>query len=342
LAGSEVVVKVKQLAKKHHSTALAQLASRISAVMRFSAGNGDDPFAKVKGLIQDMISKLEKEAGSEAVEKAYCDEQLARTEEKKGELDDDIATQTSRIDQATAVSALRKEEVQELQGELAALAKSQAGLDKARQEGHADYVEAKADLELGLTGVRKALSVLREYYGAASASAALLQDGTNIGSMMRQPAVPEKFEAAAGAGGSILNILEVVESDFASSLAKEETAEADAQADYEKISQQNAVTKTAKEQDVKYKLREAKIADHIVTELSADRVTSDTELSAVMTYYSKIKERCIAKPEKYGERQERRQAEIQGLKEAMAILEDETAFVQRKKRAGHAHGFLAM
>merc|ERR1719263_1217130 len=44
LARSEVVVLIKKLAKEHHSPALAQLASRISAVMRFSSG--EDPFAK--------------------------------------------------------------------------------------------------------------------------------------------------------------------------------------------------------------------------------------------------------------------------------------------------------
>merc|ERR1719510_113962 len=48
LAGLEVVQLVKQLARKHHSTALAQLASRMTAAIRFGIKGGDDPFAKVK------------------------------------------------------------------------------------------------------------------------------------------------------------------------------------------------------------------------------------------------------------------------------------------------------
>merc|ERR1712029_335580 len=145
----------------------AQLASRIATVLRFGSSGGDT-FGKVKGLIRDMIAKLEKEAGAEATEKAYCDEQIAKTEFKKGELEDDIAKATSRIDQAAAKSAQLKAQVKELEAELAALAKAQAEMDKIRMETHGEYEQAKADLELGLTGVRKALVTLRDYYGSAA------------------------------------------------------------------------------------------------------------------------------------------------------------------------------
>merc|ERR1711933_482780 len=135
---------------------------------------------------------------------------------------------------------------------------------------------------------------------------------------------------ATGAGSSIIGILEVVESDFATNLAKEEAEEADAQSAYEKVSQENAVTKTLKDQDVKYRTQEAKSQDATVGDYSGDRQTTSAELSAVLDYYGKIRDRCIAKPETYAERARRRQAEIAGLKEALSILEDETAFVQRK------------
>jgi hypothetical protein len=49
---------------------LAQLASRITVVGKYGARDGSDPFAKIKGLISDMIAKLEKDAEDEATEKA--------------------------------------------------------------------------------------------------------------------------------------------------------------------------------------------------------------------------------------------------------------------------------
>ena len=48
LKNSEVVAMVKNLAKKQHSTALAQLASRIAAVAKYGSSAGEDPFVKIK------------------------------------------------------------------------------------------------------------------------------------------------------------------------------------------------------------------------------------------------------------------------------------------------------
>jgi hypothetical protein len=338
LANVEVVGLVKKLAKVHHSAALAQLASRIGAVIRYGAAGGSDPFTKVKSLITDMISKLEAEAKSEATEKAYCDEELAKTEAKKSELDSEIAKLTSKIDLSAAKSAELKGDVKTLEAELATLAKEQAEMDSIRAEEKAAFDTAKAELELGISGVQKALGVLKDYYGGAS----FVQGSANFEAFMQQPAPPKKHSAAGGAGGSIIDILEVCESDFAKNLATEETEEADAIAVYEKTTQENKLSTTMKSQDVKYKTKEHKSLDKAVSDLSGDRDTTNTELSAVLDYFGKIKERCIAKPESYEERKARREAEITGLKEALSILEDETAFMQRGKRSLRSSHILAM
>jgi len=330
LANVEVVRLVKKLAKDNHSAALAQLASRIGAVVRYGAASGEDPFAKVKSLISDMITKLESEAKSEATEKAYCDEELAKTEAKKGELEGVISRLTSKIDLGAAKSAGLKADVKALQAELAALSRQQAEMDSIRAEEKAAFDTAKAELELGISGVQKALGVLKDYY---QGSAAFVQSANNFDAFMQQPAAPQKHNAASGAGGSIISILEVVESDFSKNLATEEAEEADAVATYEKTTQENKLSTTMKSQDVKYKTKEFKGLDKSISDLSGDKETTSTELSAVLDYYGKIKERCIAKPETYEERKQRRESEIAGLKEALSILENETAFMQRGKRS---------
>merc|ERR1719502_1634620 len=105
LANLEVVAMVKKLAKETHSAALTQLASRVAAVIRYGAANGDDVFAKVKGLISDMIAKLQADAANEADHKAYCDEEMAKTKAKKEELTFDIEKLSAKIDKDSASSA---------------------------------------------------------------------------------------------------------------------------------------------------------------------------------------------------------------------------------------------
>ena len=78
LKGFEMVISVRRLAEQEHSTALDQLASRISATMKFGAGADGDPFMKVKDLITDLISRLQAEASSETNQKSYCDEEMSK------------------------------------------------------------------------------------------------------------------------------------------------------------------------------------------------------------------------------------------------------------------------
>jgi len=319
LKNFEVVNAIKRLAEQHHSAALAQLASRVSAAIRYGQASGDDPFAKVKGLIVEMIDKLMKEAAAEASHKEYCDEEMSKTKAKKDELNADIAKLTTKIDNAAAKSADLKAQVKELQEELAALQKMQAEMDKVRADSKAAFEKAKEELTLGLEGVRNALGVLRDYYGG----------GEEEASFMQQPAVPEVHKPSTGAGGGIISMLEVIESDFAKNLAQEEAEEEAAQTEYDKLTQENKVTKTTKEQDVKYKTKEFEGLDKDLAELTSDREGKNTELDAVLEYYEKIKEECIAKPEPYEERKKRREAEIAGLKEALSILEG-AAFVQER------------
>merc|ERR1719265_1140632 len=72
-AASEVrvklVKKIQSLGKQFHSFGLMQLASVA----------GSDPFVKIRGLIEDMISKLIKEAQEEATQKAFCDAEMGKS-----------------------------------------------------------------------------------------------------------------------------------------------------------------------------------------------------------------------------------------------------------------------
>jgi len=314
----EVVNLVKNLAAKQHSTALNQLGDRIKAVLKYGASTGEDPFGKIKGMIGDMINKLEQEAQSEAVEKAYCDEELAKTEAKKEELETDVERVSTKIDKKAAKSTKLKEEVAELQNELAALAKTTIEMDNSRRDENKAFVAAKADLDAGISGVQTALQVLREYYNSAA--------------FIQQPSPPAGHSAAGGAGGGIIGMIEVVESDFSKTLSKITLEEDAAASTYEERTHENGVSKTLKDQDVKYKTAESKSLDKQIAEHSSDKAGLNDQLAAVLEYYKMLEGRCIAKPETYEERTKRREDEISGLKQALDVLNSETALVQRSKK----------
>jgi len=313
LAKYEVVRFVRDLARKEHSTVLAQLASHMASAMHSS-----DPFGKVKSLITDMIAKLENQAGADATEKAYCDKEMRESNEKKADKTAEIETMSTRIDQAAAKSAKLKQEVATLESELSKLAKSQAEMDKLRGEEKAAYEENKAELEKGLAGIKAALKVLNEYYARDD----------------------KAHEAADGASSGIVGLLEVIEADFTKDLAQVNTDEEMAVAEYEKETKENEIEKTTKDQDVAYKGKEAKELDKYAAELNSDRAGVQDELDAVAEYLSKLEARCIAKAETYSDRAARRAAEIAGLKEALHILESETALVQSVRKRGSFRGRL--
>merc|ERR1719277_2313475 len=116
---------VRDLSKKFNSASLSQLSSRMASSVRLNRAG--DVFDKVRGLINDMIDKLEAEAEADKTEKAYCDKELGESNSKKEELETQVSKLTTKIDQQTARAAKLKEEVATLNKELSELAASQAG-----------------------------------------------------------------------------------------------------------------------------------------------------------------------------------------------------------------------
>merc|ERR1719328_1024580 len=110
LAGVEAVHYVRKFARKMRSPELAQLASQLASAVQLGADT-NDPFGKVKGLITDMIERLESEAQEDASHKAYCDKELSESNAKKDDKTAEISKLTTKIDQMTARSAKLKEEV---------------------------------------------------------------------------------------------------------------------------------------------------------------------------------------------------------------------------------------
>merc|ERR1712222_235646 len=161
----------------------------------------------------------------------------------------------------TSKSAQLKEEVSTLQDELAKMAKSEAEMDKIRLEEKTLYTTERSDMSKGLNGVKLALKVLRDYYNKADKAA---------------------HGASSDSAGGIMNLLEVCESDFSKALAEIESTEETAVEQYDAQKKENELSLTTKNQDIKYKTKEAAALDKSVTEATSDRTGVSSEFDAVV------------------------------------------------------------
>jgi hypothetical protein len=306
----KIVSKLKDVASKSHSFALMEMATAA----------GSDPFVKIRGLIEDMIAKLIAEANAEATQKAFCDEEISKSKTSQAEKIATLDTLQSRLDKATSTKAVLEEAIKELEKEVADIDASQAEATKMRFEEHETYLKSSKDFKDSAEATEKAIIVLKEYYEGA-----LIQISSNSHSKQ-----PSYGAAKSDAGSSIISILEMAAEDFTSTYTGIETEEMEKAKSYEKQTEENKVAKATKLANAKAKMSEVKSLTVAIENTSTDHDMVFKELDAVLSYLDKLKPQCESKAMSYAEKKARREAEIEGLKEALQILDGSAVLLQIK------------
>merc|ERR1719379_2471833 len=150
----KVVAIPKKLSSTQKSFAFAQLASMATS----------DPFVKIRGLIEDMIAKLLKEAQEEATQKAFCDTEMGKSKTSQAEKTATIDKLQTRMDGAEATIAELTEAVKTLESEIAAIDKAQAEATEIRTKESADNNAAISDFRQSADAVVAAMGVLKSFY----------------------------------------------------------------------------------------------------------------------------------------------------------------------------------
>jgi len=296
VVNSEVLRLLRRLSTKTKSTALAQLASRMSSVLRLGSGSGGDVFEKVREMITNMVSNLEADAAAEASHKLYCDKEMQETTAQKEDTTDELGSLTAKSKQRQARSTMLKQQIVMLQRELALISKAKAEAAQLRKQTQAVSEKSKAEMERGLKGLTLALKILKQHYGNS-----------------------------LGAEGGIISLLEIVEADFTQGMAELIANEDGAANYYLTETKRNFEQETdAKERDLHYKTKEHISMDKAVAELTNDVDGVQSRFNAVREFDKSIKKSCAVVSLPYEERQGRRQEELSGLKEALETLEGAT------------------
>merc|ERR1719265_946231 len=288
---SKLVGQLKNLGHKLNSYAMMELASSAAA----------DPFEKIKGLISDMIAKLVTEANEEASQKSFCDEEKAKSAKEKDAKSMRADDLQSRLDTATSAKASREQDIKELQKEIAELDASVSAATEIRSEEKATYLKASADFKGAASAVEEAIHVLKVFYASTSF-------------------VQVKGKAQSESD-TIIAILENSGAEFTKMYMEAETVETAAADAYEKLLEESKVTKAAKTAEVGAAESEVKSLQVAIQNGGEDLKMVAKELDAIMSYIEKLKPQCEVKVITYEEKKAKREAEIEGLKEALSILE---------------------
>jgi len=304
-----VVEFLQARAKKVDSRYLALVASHA----------GEDPFAKVKAMIKELIVKLMEEANAEASHKGWCDAELAtnkQTRENKAAEAEDL---TAQIEKATADIAQLTEEITVLADDIAAIKGQQADAQGIRDAEKAKNTETIEDAKVAQAAVEKAMQVLKDFYAKAEASA-LIQGTNGLASEMAQ-ASKAPYKGMASGGGNLVDFLDVILSDFARLESETTTAEDNSQASHDKFMNEAEDDVALKTTEKEHKEGKRDSTTELNRNLKKELKLTQEELDAALKYYDELKPDCIDMGLSYADRKAQREEEIQSLKEALKMFE---------------------
>merc|ERR1719324_894131 len=114
---TKLIAIFKAAGKKFKSPVLSTLAVKVA----------EDPFVKIKGMIQEMIEKLLEEEADEANHKGWCDEEISKTVKDRDYRLSDVESLQASLEKLTL-------EKTELEDQIATLQSDYANQTKARAE----------------------------------------------------------------------------------------------------------------------------------------------------------------------------------------------------------------
>jgi len=319
--------------KRLNSRSLSLLADTLEA----------DPFAKVKGLIGNMITKLTKEANEDAEHSGFCSEQMGKSKITRTQLTEDIDELTASIEDAKAeILSLADSNANLAQG----IADSNSAMTEAtkmRTEDKKRNAATVEDAQAAVKAVDAATAVLKDFYEKASQATALVQGGgmqqqasmrgIKMGSdewdalATGQSAAPKDkqtfgatFNGNQDGATGVLAMIEVIRSDFSNLAADTSAAEVAGKKSFEEFTVESQKNVAVKNKKIELNQADKAATERKLQEDSKDLKSNQDELIAADRYFAKLEEQCIAKGSSYEERTAARASEIQSLKEALKML----------------------
>jgi hypothetical protein len=297
-------------AKTIDSRLLSMVSQRVAA----------DPFTKVKKMIKDLISKLMEEGTSETEHKGWCDTELGTNKITRDKKSADIAKLTSDVEDLTAQIAQLGQDLEDLSAGVSELTAAMAEATSQRTDAKTTNAQTVKEAKEAQAGVASAIAILKDFYAKSGEATALAQQEAS------GPAddAPETFSASykgqLGEGGSVVDFLQVILSDFARLEAETASSEATEADNYDGYMHESKKDKALKENEISHKENSKVNKESDLHSTQRELKSTQEQLDKAVTYYEKLKPTCVDSGVTYAERVKRREEEVQSLQEALKIL----------------------
>jgi len=326
---------LKAQAQKLHSSNLNLLAEKIA----------EDPFAKVKTMIKDMIKKLYAEANTDAKKEGFCDTEVGQSKITRAKLTEQVDRLKAEVSEMETTIAMLSEDTSTLSQEIADLVASMAEATELRKKEKSQNAATVEDAKAAAKAVTAALAVLKDFYAKASTATGLVQMdskaeqpvqmGTDEWDSLANPnfkgvvdkghkkgmqTFGEVYKGQQEEAGGVLAMIEVILSDLNVLKAETEAAESAAAKEYASFMTESKRAKAQKSKSVELKGSDSTETKSQLQDTIADLKATEDQLLAAERYYSNLEPQCFDKGMTFDERTAARQSEIQSLKEALALL----------------------
>mmetsp|Transcript_8231 Transcript_8231/g.17973 ORF Transcript_8231/g.17973 Transcript_8231/m.17973 type:complete len:717 (-) Transcript_8231:57-2207(-) len=324
-------------ATKLSSKRLGLLAERVAA----------EPFAKVKKLIDDMITRLLEEANADADHEGFCDMEMGKSKITRDKLSVEISELSAAAEEGKATIMRLGESIKLSSQEVDELTRMMNEASQVRSAEKAKNKETVKDSQEAQAALQAATAVLKDFYTKAAGATALLQEGSRLvlpsmGSEEWQALANTSFEGTVDKGHKagmqtygetyvgkqseetgVLAMLEVIESDFATLEADTKADEAASESSYEAFMTESKKTLATKKRSIEMETADKAASESQLQSDIADLKATQDQLIAAEHYHEKIDAQCVDKGMTFEERTKAREAEIASLKEALAMLNSE-------------------
>eukprot|EP00811_Abedinium_folium_P028475 NODE_4411_length_1895_cov_2.843891.p1 GENE.NODE_4411_length_1895_cov_2.843891~~NODE_4411_length_1895_cov_2.843891.p1 ORF type:complete len:610 (-),score=253.68 NODE_4411_length_1895_cov_2.843891:65-1783(-) len=320
---------IRETQKRQHSDGLDFIAL---AIRGKQVG-----FGHVVGMINDMIENLHKSQGNDEKKKSWCEDKLGVTNKDKAHFERVISDLESEAEEAKQTLATVKEEIQALQGGVAALDKSVAEATAQRKSEHAEYTDLLAQDAASKQLINFAKNRLNQFYnpklykapekkelsreGRISESFSFVQVLQRLGRDAPAPAPEAGSYAKNHEGGTgVIAMLDLLIKDLDKETQEAKVEEKNAQADYEEAMQDASARRAASAKSLTMKTAsEASLAERLQA-LDDQHASTSEKLSQKKENLRVLHEECDWLLQNFDERKEARTSEVDALERAKSVL----------------------